>query len=138
MNLLLRYVGLILISLALPLLTITPSVAPTNLGLDLLARAMVVPIYCCLAVFLMTSFHPGKLRAKLEATRTPFDDFHLWVAPVMVMLAFLWAGFILIAMLALAGFHKTYPFWFLAIFLGFCGLAIWIAIRVRKAFFLAR
>ena len=135
MNLILRYFGLCLLSLALPVFTLLPFDVLEETGVDLITRAMFVPIYGCLAVFLMTSFNPAKMRQHLEATRTRIDDLHLWLAPVLVMLAFLWAGFILIGMLAMADVHEAYPIAFLALTMGATGLAAWIAIRVRRAFF---
>ena len=135
MNLIARYIALIMMSFALPLLTVVPTFAPDDTGISLIARILFVPIYGCLAVFLMTSFHPAKMRRYLQKTPTPIDDLHLWLAPALVMLSFLWAGFVLIGMLALADFHDSHPFLFLGVFLGAGGLAIWIAFRVRHAFF---
>ncbi len=135
MNLIARYTALIVMSLALPVITIVPTFDPDDTGIALLARLMIVPIYGCLAVFLMTSFRPANMRRYLQQTPTRIDDFHLWLAPAMVMLSFIWAGFVLIGMLALADFHNSHPFLFLGVFLGTGGLAIWIAIRVRRAFF---
>jgi len=135
MPLILRYISLVALSLALPVFTLIPSGATYNGSVDLLVRALYIPIYASLSVFLMTSFNPAKLRRKLLQTATKIDDIHLWSAPFMVMLAFLWAGLVLIALLAQADFHDSHPFVFLGLFIGAIGLAIWVAIRVRRAFF---
>lgn len=135
MTLILRYIGLVFLSFALPAFTLYPSGAEGNSSFDLLIDVLYVPIYASLAVFFMTSFNPARMRRKLLQTPTWIDDLHLWTAPFMVMLAFLWAGIVLVGLLAQADFHVEHPFLFLGVFIGALVLAIWIAIRVRRAFF---
>jgi len=136
MLLLLRYLGLLVLSIILILLTVVPTDAEPSTAVDLWVRALYVPIYLCLAVFLMTSFRPVILREQLKKTPNQVDDLHLWLAPLMVLLAFLWADFVLAGMLAVAGFAETHPFYFLGVLLGGSALAVWMAIRVRQAFFI--
>ena len=136
MLLLLRYLGLFVLSIVLILLTVVPTDSGPSSTIDLWIRALYVPIYLCLAVFLMTSFRPVTLRKKLKQTPNRLDDLHLWLAPLMVLLAFLWADFVLAGMLAVAGFAETHPFYYLGLLLGGSALAVWMATRVRQAFFI--
>lgn len=135
MLLLLRYLGLFVLSIILILLTIVPTDTGPSTSIDLWRRGLYVPIYLCLAVFLMTSFRPVSLRKKLKKTPNRVDDLHLWLAPLMVLLAFLWADFVLAGMLALAGFAEVHPFYYLFFLFGGSALAVWMATRVRRAFF---
>lgn len=136
MLLLLRYLALVVLSIVLVLLTLVPTEEGAGSSVALWARAFYVPIYCCIAVFLMTGFRPVALRAQLRKTPNRVDDLHLWLAPLMVLLAFLWGDFVLVGMLAVAGFADNHPFWFLFILLGGSALAVWVAMRVRRAFFI--
>jgi hypothetical protein len=135
MLLLLRYLGLFVLSIILILLTVVPTDSEQSTMIDLWVRALYVPIYLCLSVFLMTGFRPVTLRKKLKQTPNRLDDLHLWLAPMMVLLAFLWADFVLAGMLAVAGFADTHPFYYLGLLLGGSALAVWMATRVRQAFF---
>ncbi len=135
MLLLLRYLGLFGLSIGLILLTIVPTDTGPSTTIDLWIRAFYLPIYLCLSVFLMTSFRPVTLRAQLGKTPNRVDDLHLWLAPLMVLLAFLWADFVLAGMLAVAGFAQSHPFYYLGLLLGGSALAVWMAMRVRQAFF---
>ncbi len=134
MNLILRYLAFMPLTFFLPLFVLIPNAAISNSALDLMIRLLSLPIYCCLATFLMTSFDPPRMRARLQATPTRLDDLHLWLAPILVILAFLWAGFCGIGALALAEFDQSHPLVFLLLTIGATVLAIWMGIRVRRAF----
>ena len=135
MTLILRYFAFVPLTFFLPLFVLIPYGAAPGSVLDLATRLLALPIYCCLATFLMTSFKPADMRRRLQATPTRIDDLHLWLAPMLVIAAFLWAGFLLIGALALAGFHERWPLVFLALTVASLVLAVWMGVRVRRAFF---
>lgn len=134
MDLFFRYCAFVLLSLCLPAFLVAPTLGEPSGAVDLLVRIMVLPIYGCLAVMLMTGLKPARMRQRLEQSPNPIDDLHLWLGPFMVILAFFWAGFMLIGLLAIAGFHENHPIVFLGLAVGGIVLAIWMGVKVRRAF----
>jgi len=134
MRLLLRYFLFLLLSFFLPLVTLLPNTATPDSLLDISIRLIALPIYGCLVVLLMTGFRPALMRRRLEQTPNRLDDLHLWLAPVLVILGFIWGGFTLAAILARAGLHETHPLLYLAVVLGALVFAVWMGVKVRRAF----
>ncbi len=129
-----RYILFFPLSLALPLYVVLQGGENPAGPVAILLQLLAVVIYCCLSVFLLVSFHPAKMRQRLEATPTRIDDLHLWLAPLLVITAFLWGGFWLVGVLAFAGMHEMVPALFLGVLIAVMALAGWMGVRVRQAF----
>ncbi|MCP5085612.1 MAG: hypothetical protein GY952_02215 [Rhodobacteraceae bacterium] len=122
------------LSLALPLyLVMQGGETPGGLA-GMAVQLLAVVIYCCLSVFLLVSFKPATMRRRLEATPNRIDDLHLWLAPLLVIAAFLWGGFWVVGILAFAGVAERMPMVFFAVLVGVMALAVWMGVMVRRAF----
>lgn len=131
--LILRYFVFVGLSLALPVGVLVPwaeGMGPAEVW----RLAMLVPIYCCLIVFVLIGFRPAQMRRALRATPTRVDDLHLWIAPVLVLVGFVWAGLLLLALLAFDQFEQRHPFIYLGLLVAMIGLGFWTAIQVRRPF----
>lgn len=131
--LLLRYFGFSVLSLGLPAVVLVPWVEGMG-ALQVWSLALMVPIYCCLIVFILIGFRPAQMRRALQATPSRVDDLHLWIAPILVLAGFLWAGLLLLGLLAFDEFETRHPFVYLGLLVGMVFLGVYTAIRVRKAF----
>ena len=130
---LLRYLGFFGASLALPVFVLVPWHSGMD-GAGLIRLLVIAVIYACGVVFILIGFKPSDMRRAIVQSPTGWDDLYLWLAPILVLMGWLWAGFHIVGLLALSGFGETQPVLFLVACGAILALAVWVSVRVRKAF----